>query len=917
VTDDIWNRGHSIYARTKTRLPALTTEIIERPRLRDALENARDSAVVLIQAPGGYGKTTVLQQWGTHLAARGAAVAWFTADVTDREPEAFLTYLTRALDEAGVVVNEEVRSLRTRAVMYSWRMFATALANNFVAAPRPCYLVIDDVQNLRGSAALECLQHLMDAAPPELRFVLATREELGIPLGRLRATGQCVELPVEQLKFDSAEISSYLARRGHAALTPQQIVTVEARTEGWIAGLKLLSMALEWKRQEEITAPVVTGEQREIADFFAEDVLARQPAELQEFLLRTCVLDRLSPMLCDSLPGVRDSRELLDRCHAGGLFVVALDGTRTWYRYHQLFADFLRRKLKDRDRGLADELCVAASRWFEATASYSEAFDYALRGNDSIRAAEILDAQCEAMWTQGRQETIQAFAARLPPHVQALYPRIMLALAWRLTAQWRADEARQLVAVSRARLAEIERSGADSALTRSLRLQLLHRESRLACYHYQPEAAERLCRQALADGDEPASPYLTASVFLTLQYALREQFDLEPVPRYIENAQLLMERTGFSHGLVFHAAECGPSYLLLGRTADAIALLTRGLGIATELAGAGSALAAIVAPHLAYAFYECDRIEEATLLMGAYGDRPPVGLADQLVSLYLTRSRLARGTGDYAQALELLDAAFDFADKHGLNRLRAEATAERVRVLLRMAQLDRARQAARQTNLTVSLEQPGSRRRQTTLDSRVAQAWCRLAAVTGQLSEAVTLARRWRGHAAAADAAHAAAEWGVLLAELLLLAGDRNAAQRALVSALEKAAPGSFVRMFVDAGEPIAGLIEHLANQESLALRWPPDFLHRVAVACGCAPRAAMPAPSPAAGSAPVSGRLHGRELEILRLAGTGLLNKQISEQLGLTEGTVKWYLQQVYDKLGVRDRNRAAAMARQLGLIS
>jgi LuxR family maltose regulon positive regulatory protein len=378
-----------------------------------------------------------------------------------------------------------------------------------------------------------------------------------------------------------------------------------------------------------------------------------------------------------------------------------------------------------------------------------------------------------------------------------------------------------------------------------------------------------------------------------------------------------MERTGFSHGLVFHAAECGPSYMLLGRTADAIALLSQGLKIATELAGSGSALAAIVAPHLAYAYYECDHLEEATRLMSAYGDRPPVGLADQLVSLYITRSRLARSTGDFAQSLELLDAAFDFADKHGLNRLRVETTAERVRVLLRMARLDRARQAARQSNLTVSLEQSGSRRRQTTLDSRVAQAWCRLAAVTGQLPEALNLARRWRGHAAAAHAAHAAGEWGVLLAELLLLAGNRNAAQRAIASALEQAAGGSFVRMFVDAGEPIARLLEHLAQQEAPALRSPPDFLDRVAIACGCAPSAVTPASVPPAGNAPLSGRLHGRELEILRLAGAGLLNKQISERLGLTEGTVKWYLQQVYDKLGVRDRNRAATIARQLGLIS
>ncbi len=364
MLEGTWNESHSVYARTKTRLPTLATEVIERPRLWNMLDGAREAKVVLVQAPGGYGKTSLLQQCGTRLAAQGAAVAWFTADATDREAEAFLLYLTRAFDEAGVGDSEAIRALRSRPLVYSWQMFATELANSFVGAPRPCFLLLDDVQHLRDSPAFECLQQLMEQAPPELRFVLATREELGIPLGRLRATGQCVELRTEQLRFDSAETADYLSRRGHGSLTAQQLVTLEARTEGWIAGLKLLSMALEWKHQDEIAAPVVTGEQRVIADFFAEDVLARQPAEVQEFLLRTSVLDRLGPALCDSLPGLHGSRELLDRCYAGGLFVVALDGTRTWYRYHQLFADFLRRRLKDREPALANEICVAASkRW--------------------------------------------------------------------------------------------------------------------------------------------------------------------------------------------------------------------------------------------------------------------------------------------------------------------------------------------------------------------------------------------------------------------------------------------------------------------------------------------------------------------------------------------------------------------------
>lgn len=909
------SENRSVYIRTKTRVPALSAAIIGRPRLWELLDGAGDAKLTLIQAPGGYGKTSVLQQWAARLGSSGAAVAWFTPDPTDREAEGFLVYLIHALHEAGVSVSAGVHSTVAKGAIYSWKLLATALANGFIGAARPCHLILDDVQHLRGSPALECLRHLIDTAPSELRFILATREDLGIPLGRLRATGQCVELPADELRFDSAEIAAYLARCGHDTFTPEQIATLEARTEGWIAGLKLIGMALRWKPEGEVTAPIVTGEQRELADFFAEEVLAHQSPGLQEFLLRTSVLDRLSPGLCDSLPGVRGSRALLDECDAAGLFVVALDGTRTWYRYHQLFADFLRRRLADQEPGLADELCVAASVWFEAGGFFTEAFDCALRGNDPIRAAQIIDSQCESMWIQGRQETIQALAARLPAHIQARYPRIMLAMAWRLTAQWRVDEARQLVAASRARATEIERNGTDPAFARSLRVRVLHRESQIAHYLYDLKKVESLCRTALAEGDELEDPYLTASLWLTLQYGLREQFRLDEVSCYIAKANLLMERTGFAQGFVFHAAMAGPSYLLLGRTEKAIETLSRGLEIATELAGPGSELGAVAAAHLAYAYYECDRLEEAKALMQAYSALPTVGLVDQLVSFYVTRARLARARGDDEAALEILDEALAFADSHSVTRLRGACTAERVRILLRMSQPDRAKKAARRGNLTVSLEQSAIHRRQTTLDSTMAQAWCRLAAVTGQLDNALSVARRWRIRVTAARAAYAAAQWSIVLAELLLLAGDRNAAQRALADGLAEAADGNFVRMFVDAGEPVAVLLEQLARGERAA---PRDFLDSVMAACGCrAGTSEHPSTALADRSAPVAGTLRTRELKILQLAGTGVSNKQIGSLLGLTEGTVKWYLQQVYNKLGVRGRNRAAAVARQLGLIA
>jgi LuxR family maltose regulon positive regulatory protein len=915
MTSQADTRG--LYTRMKTQVPVPSPELIERPRLLDQLGNAAQAKLLLLHAPAGYGKTSLLQQWSGHLRARGLAVAWFTPERADRDANVFLAYLLHALEEAGQVLDDPLRAQATVPSGYSWRVIATQLANSFIATPRELYLVIDDLHSLRDCEALECLRYLIESTPPTLHFVLASREDPGIPLGRWRALGRVFELRAADLRFGADETASYFATRGHVRLTQQQLALLSHRTEGWIVGLKLLSMAMECS-DAALSESAFTGEQTEIADFFAEDVLARQPAQIREFLLRTCVLERLCPGLCDSLPGIEGSRALLDRCDAGGLFLVALDNTRQWYRYHSLFADFLRRQLNDRYPGLADELQLAASDWLNQAGFHVEAFDYALRGNHPIRAAGILEAQCEAMWRKGQQQVIQSLAERLPPHVQALYPRIMLALAWRLVAQWRFDQAQHLVAVTRARLVETERSGADPLELRNLRHRVLHRESQIAHHLYQLEAVERLSTQLLEEQAGDDDPYFKASVLNTLQYAQREQFRLSGLNRLIEQGRDALELTGFPQGKVFWSAFCGPSLVMAGRLQEASSLLRAGLEVARDLTGHGSSLAAIVGLPLAELLYELNDIAGAAQLMEEYfRNDPVVGMVDSLVAGWITHSRLARLRGDFTAALQTLQDAGDFAERHAMHRLRQMAAAERVRLLLKMGLPDDAARYARRIALASSIERPGGRGAATAADSARALAWCRLAASRDKLGEALAVARRWRAHVTNAAAIATAVEWGVMVAELLSLGGDRRAAQRALWQALEQAARGGFRRTFLDEAELIRPLLEQmvagerqplnaadaLARELCKLLEEPPSLPSRCA------------GPEPADG-AMIVGALSTREREILALAGSGMLNKRISQKLGLTEGTVKWYLQQVFDKLGIRDRTRAATRARQLGLI-
>lgn len=908
----------SIYIRTKTRVPARAPELIDRPRLMDSLARAAPAKVVLIQAPAGYGKTSLLQQWTARLSEQGARIAWFTADAGDRDPKVFLNYLVQALEGAGHSVADALRPLVVAESFYTWQVVATHLANSLVGMGAPVYLFIDDLQHVRDSEALECLRYLMESTPPELHFVLSSREDPGIPLGRLRALGHLFELRTAELRFAATETAAYFETRGHTQLSSERLAALESRSEGWIVGLKLLSMAMQWNREERFDGAALSGENREIADFFAEDVLARQPHDVQEFLLRTCVLERLCPALCDSLPGINGSRELIDRCDARGLFLVALDQTRTWYRYHSLFADFLRRQLNDRFPGLADTLQVEASRWLEDAGFYVEAFDYALRGRNPIRAAEILDARCDSMWSAGRQQAVQALAERLPPHVQALYPRIMLALAWRLVACWKVGQARQLVDVCRARLSQMHPDENDAA-ARSLRHRILHRESQIALLLYRLDDVERLSRQLLESiGSDNQDPYLKASVLLSLQYALREQFQLGDCARLIEESREVMSRAEFSQGLVFHSAHAGPTHLLAGRVHEARRTLTAGLEVARDLTGPGSSLGAVVALNLAQLLYECNELEGCRNLMEEYfHSDEPVGYAGQLVAGWITSSRLARVRGDSAAALAILRDAEELAERYSATQLRLVAGAEHVKLLLRMGKPDDAAQHARRIGLARKLEQPAARGRLNTADSAQALAWCRLAASQDRVGDALAVARRWRAHVTTAGAVHAAVEWGVMVSELLVLSEDRKAAQRSLWQTVLQAAPAGFSRVFLDEGEPVASLLDRMATGEPKPQDPADAFLRRLIADFGSSRDDSRRLPPEPLEKTSMIGRLSTRELEIVVLAGAGMLNKQISEKLGLTEGTVKWYLQQVFDKLGVRDRSRAAAKARQLGLIS
>lgn len=906
------------YPESTIRLPQ--QKLIERPRLARLMEAHDADLIVLLRAPAGYGKTALLQQRANACQRNGDIVAWMTLERRDVDPMSFAMHLVAALEKQGVVIEQRGPDTMGNMGFYSWQAVVQQICLRLSETPGRCRIVIDDAHIVALTPAAECLDLLIREAPEGVQFLISTRGETGLPLGHIRAHREILELDMQMLRFLEDETQDYLTSRSSRAIPQDQVRLVQNRSEGWIVGIKLFSMAVDLEPENERILESFSGERRQIAEFFVEDVFSRLSEDLQEFLLRSSLLDRFCPALCDAALELGDCAGLIERCETAGLFVQPLDEAGAWYRYHQLFAGFLRRQLHDRAPDVVAGIYHRAAQWLDDNGDHVEAFNCAISGRDMLFAAEILDRHCETMFSSGLQPTVQKMAELLPPHLQTLFPRLMLVLAWRLLAQWRVDEAKGLVDIAQRRLTEMERSGElDAQTIAHLRFSVAHRECQIAQTLYQVDRLESLSssvlgQSALPQESQPSgSHYLMSSLYNSLQYAQREQFRLSKVDRLDALARDYLVRSGTTHGLVFIAGITGPSLMLMGQTARAREMLEEGVRLATEVAGRGAPLGTIVGPSLAALCYECNELDRARELVAEHVPHmTTAGLTDQLLNGWITQARLQLLDGEVDACLETLENAARFASRHELDRLRVGVYAEHLRILLKLGRPDDAARFARRRGLVRSRTE-GTARKPTSftmLDGVVAQANCRLMAADDRFGEALALARQWRSFVTSAQAVHAAVEWDILLAELLLMSGERLAARRALSQALEKAAPCRLLRRFLDEGEPISGLLHQMAQAEGDQNPFLTELVSHLE------PLAPTEEFEDEQDDMAICGKINGREIEILTLVSSGMLNRQIGEQLGLTEGTVKWYLQQVYDKVGIRNRKLVVSRLRRLGLI-
>ncbi|MCA9847253.1 MAG: AAA family ATPase, partial [Dehalococcoidia bacterium] len=370
---------------TKLYPPRWREGLVPRPELVARLERGASGRLTLVSAPAGSGKTTLLGEWlaehpSSSKTPAGREIAWLSLDAADSDLDRFWTYVVAALQAVRPELGEAARAMLESGHAPAIDVVLAMLLNDIAASPDDLVLVLDDYHVIESAEVHDAMAFLVDRLPPQMHIVILSRADPALPLARLRARGELVELRAAELRFSAAEAATFLGEVMGLDLAPADVEALEGRTEGWIAGLQLAALSMQGRDDVAGFVEAFAGNDRYIVDYLVEEVLQRQPPRVREFLLRTSILERLSGALCDAVTGQSDGATMLEELDRANLFVVPLDGRRQWYRYHHLFGDVLRAHLGTEPGEDASALHGRASEWYAAAGHVPEAIEHALRG---------------------------------------------------------------------------------------------------------------------------------------------------------------------------------------------------------------------------------------------------------------------------------------------------------------------------------------------------------------------------------------------------------------------------------------------------------------------------------------------------------------------------------------------------------
>lgn len=903
---------------TKFFIPPVRRELVPRLRLTARLDAGLTTGhkLTLIAAPAGYGKTTLIADWisrpsdskipQSQIANRKPT--WLSLDENDNDPARFTAYFLAALQQIDPVIGQAAQLMLQTPGPLAVEAFLTSLINDIAATPAAFILALDDLHLIQAPPVHQLLAFLLEYAPPQLHLVLITREDPPLPLARLRGRGQVTDIRQNDLKFTDEETAAFLQQAMALDLPVADVATLQGRTEGWIAGLQLAALSMQHSDDRRRFVADFAGSDRYILDYLAEEVYQHQPAEVQNFLLKTSILDRMCAGLCDAV--VRDeerktkdertSSEVLDHLDHANLFIVRLDETRQWYRYHRLFRDLLRTQRKGLDLAA---LHHRAARWFEQNGFPDEALDHLLAAEDWDEAERLSRLAAPQAINNGQFATLNRWLDALPEARLTSNPELAAVKGWALLSLGQFAAAGRWAAIAEG-LLRPDTPPEPQALVLCLQTYLAQIRSDI------PQVIE-LAQRVLALLEEGDPHGLRGAALSNLASAQTIMGDIPAATRTLRELARVGQEGGHLISAVTALGNLAGLEHMQGQAREAIALCHQALDLcaqSTNARGAPSPLAGYAHIELGLITYDLNELARSRehLVQG-------IALSTQLrpspvtMQAAFTLARIQHLTGETEASLVTVEGERRAAAALNTPLVDAQAAAYEADFRLMLGDIAAAARWAEQTGLSPA-DTPDFARESDYVT------YARLLLAQGRPADARTLLTSLERYARNNGLAGSLITIGVLQAQAQQALGQKTEALACLAEAVRLAAPegyrSAFMRVFLDGGatsrpSAVAALLPGVRH---VAPAFVDDLLDR------------RPEPDrnrPAAITQPLVEPLSERELEVLRLVADGLSNSEIAARLFVSIGTVKTHVHNILGKLGADGRPRAIARARELRLVA
>ncbi len=892
---------------TKFNVPPAGAKIIHRQRLLRILDESlgQNASLTLVCGPAGYGKTTVVSEWlRTSQQIRPDQFAWLTLERGDDDLTRFLTYFVTALQRIRPGIGASLLKLLQTHKPSPVPILATLLINELSEIPGRFFLVLDDYHLLTAEAIQNFMAFLVDHQPPQMCLVLVTRADPALPLARLRARGQLVELRQEELCFLPGEVTEFANQTMELALAPEQLAFLTQKTEGWVSGLQLAAVSLRTMQDRSAFFRAFSGEHEFIADYLTDEVLAHLPEHICSFMLQTSLLERLSAPLCEAVTGQSNAQVIIEQLMDANLFIVPLDSQHAWYRYHNLFADLLRKRLQSTQAEMVAELHSRASRWFEQNGLPDLAIEHAIAGRDFEQAARLIEGVAERLLMYGEAASLLRWLEALPEEQVLAQP--LLGSLYGIALILRARPIRLVASL-------IEKMTNSSNLgefqgEKNMLLALL------AVHQGDPTRAIQLSEKALQQLP-PEHPFFRSLAADTLGMGYTLAWDIPAATRAFE---LVVEISNQSENVmmaIMALTNLSGLRYIQGQLRTAIATCHQILDMANQRIGSQTPMLGKTLFNLGEMLREqgdldtaLDYLLDAVRMMEVFSE---IGLP--VANLGVARVYLNKH--DWQAAQLYIDKA----------RQQAQATqsilmddrlaeAMQTRLCLARGEVDQAAQWAHGRGF---LDRPPAEifaeASRNAAYYEVFQGECmvlvRLLLAQRQPEQALELIALLQNLIEKRKNQRRLIEVLALKALALHQKGELDQALQTLGKALSQAEPEGYLRTFVDEGEAMARLLYQAAAHGIF-----PAYVGRMLAVLAEENQSLKPSRRPS--SEALIEPLSERELEVLCLIAEGLSNREIAQRLYISLSTVKGHTSNVFGKLGVKNRTQAIARARSLGLL-